>query len=546
MFCNNQRKSIAIFKGDDTNFEGNRKLYIDIQTEADLSDVVLTFSFLGTKKEFEGLPSDGMIEISFSKEETSKFPLGLSFATLTAEDLDGKVRTIDNRIGILVTNDVRLAYNGDNEVVSIKIGTINADVVAPNEEAQYGQAADARATYLALEDLADQIKSGGGGSGVAQLVIETTYTELKSWRDSNRLITGMRYRISDYVCTTNGVDGITSAGKRFDIVVTALTTNKLSEFASALPNETNNQFPSNVNFSAWKIWYCLDNDTTRFSWALDDSTGRGVIYRMIDEWENDVAYDFKNIKFRPVGAGLHIGSLCFTFSADNGSTDSSLNGGSNQVTCNKIFNNYNSDGTMNITKIYCAGTGIHSNTFESCGGFIVNYGCHNNTFRGANFITLYHLSWSITSGFGLNFSVFDSCSNISIGDNCRVDIRNSTGIAIGSDAYNTNISSSKFITLGNGCEGVYIKNGRNVSVGNGCRYLYFGIDKDNLYPVRNAVIGDGVQIISFTGVAQGSALQNFRMSSGLYNKTIAATTTNKLTKDAFTEIKSTSSYTLSI
>jgi hypothetical protein len=52
-----------------------------------------------------------------------------------------------------------------------------------------------------------------------------------------------------------------------------------------------------VNLSAWKIRYCLDNDATRFAWA-DAENGKGVIYRLIDEWNNDCPYDFKNILFK--------------------------------------------------------------------------------------------------------------------------------------------------------------------------------------------------------------------------------------------------------
>ena len=53
------------------------------------------------------------------------------------------------------------------------------------------------------------------------------------------------------------------------------------------------------NLNAWKIWYCLDNDESRFVWA-DGENGSGVIYRMIDEWNNDCPYDFKNIQFNRI------------------------------------------------------------------------------------------------------------------------------------------------------------------------------------------------------------------------------------------------------
>ena len=40
----------------------------------------------------------------------------------------------------------------------------------------------------------------------------------------------------------------------------------------------------------------MDNDTNRFGWT-DESNGKGVIYYMKDEWNNECPYDFKNIQF---------------------------------------------------------------------------------------------------------------------------------------------------------------------------------------------------------------------------------------------------------
>lgn len=153
MFFNKPRKPIAIFKGDDTNFDNNRKLFFEIESLDALNPEKIEFNFLGVKKLFDTIPTDGRFEVSFSREETVKFPLGTSFATLTAIDSDNRERTLDNRIAILVTNDIKLAYCGDDDkVVSIKIGTVNSNIVPPNEEAQTGEAADAKATYEALKD----------------------------------------------------------------------------------------------------------------------------------------------------------------------------------------------------------------------------------------------------------------------------------------------------------------------------------------------------------------------------------------------------------
>lgn len=123
---------------------------------------------------------------------------------------------------------------------------------------------------------------------------EITWSDLKEARDNSKLIPGRQYRITDYQCTTAQI-GTTSAGHQFDIIVTADSKDTLSEEARAALHSGDTYFKDN-NLNAWKIWYCLDNDITRFGWA-DTTNGKGVIYRMIDEFNNDCPYDFKNILY---------------------------------------------------------------------------------------------------------------------------------------------------------------------------------------------------------------------------------------------------------
>lgn len=307
-------------------------------------------------------------------------------------------------------------------------------------------------------------------------VIETTWQGLKTLRDNSQLVAGSLYRITDYNCTTTQQD-TQSAGHQFDIVLLALSEDKLAEEGWAMMNESNiydvtfadgvtlkcyvwnigggginvsrvdnhkgqiglpisdfvfneinktattedwesgdmngtdipyNYF-QNSKLEAWKVWYCLDNDTDRFAWAdssVDEDTqesiyirygggggapifhatcirnsqydtvvsdinyygfdsngypnkvytrtatpsindsvftitgggsppgafgtvesytpahqgtglpnGRGVIYRLIDEFNNDVAYDFKNIMFL-AGTNYH-----YTFGYYDSSND---------------------------------------------------------------------------------------------------------------------------------------------------------------------------------------------------------------------------------
>ena len=125
-------------------------------------------------------------------------------------------------------------------------------------------------------------------------ITKITYADLKALRDAGKLIPGQSYRITDYTCTTTQA-GTQSAGHVFDIIVVADSESKLNESARAISHEGDTYF-SACNLAAWKLQYCLDNDTDRFEWA-DAANGKGVIYRMIDEYGNECPYDFKNILF---------------------------------------------------------------------------------------------------------------------------------------------------------------------------------------------------------------------------------------------------------
>ena len=127
-------------------------------------------------------------------------------------------------------------------------------------------------------------------------MISVTYAELVELRDNGELVAGMQYRITDFV-TTTAQENTRSAGHQFDVIVTADNENTLNEVARACLHNGDTYFTeAKANLAAWQIWYCLDNNAERFAWA-DAENGKGVIYRMIDEWNNDCPYDFKNILF---------------------------------------------------------------------------------------------------------------------------------------------------------------------------------------------------------------------------------------------------------
>jgi hypothetical protein len=138
-------------------------------------------------------------------------------------------------------------------------------------------------------------KGEKGDAGTSLEVTAITWDTLKALRDSGKLQKGLRYRITDYRCTTLQTD-TRSAQHPFDIIVTALSSSMLSEKALAILHDGDTYF-ANSKLQGWQLWYCLDNDVTRFAWA-DATNGKGVVYRMIDEFGNDCPYDFKNIQFK--------------------------------------------------------------------------------------------------------------------------------------------------------------------------------------------------------------------------------------------------------
>ena len=126
-------------------------------------------------------------------------------------------------------------------------------------------------------------------------LIETTYSELRDLRNNKQLIPGCWYRITDYTCTTVQAN-TQSAGHVFDILVLATSSSALSENARAVAHEGDTYF-ANSNLNTWELKYSLENNTEKFKWA-DSTNGKGVIYYMKDEWNNECPYDFRNIQFK--------------------------------------------------------------------------------------------------------------------------------------------------------------------------------------------------------------------------------------------------------
>ena len=189
-----------------------------------------------------------------------------------------------------------------------------------------------------------------------------TYAELKILRDNSQLVEGQYYRITDFVTTVDQEDA-KSAGHRFDIIVLATSSNTLNENALAAKHAEDTYF-DNSNLDVWELKYDLDNDKSKYAWA-DETNGKGVIYYMKDEFNNECSYDFKNVLFKRYKlknrSGLHIADALLS---------------SNFYSIKQAFENlknnlYSSMNSYNISFYYTKG--IYTDGYLVSGDDIYNY-----------------------------------------------------------------------------------------------------------------------------------------------------------------------------
>ena len=319
-------------------------------------------------------------------------------------------------------------------------------------------------------------------------ITSITWDELKTLRDSSKLIPGHQYRITDYQCTTTQED-TRSTGHQFDIIVTADSTNKLNEKARACLHDGDTYF-KNSNLAAWQLWYSLDDDANRFAWA-DDDLGKGVIYRMIDEWNNDCPYDFKNIQFKRYKiTSSNSSSLVGSYLATKAISDIGLEIDNND---SKMFYTFSYLGELDEQSAYKGGVledaSLIGNTLQSDDSS--PYGVHGNTIKYyfdfgienskpiQNLNNIVFLTYMEGTYYGCHSNSFDinNC-NISFGNNCSNNSFNADNESIIFDEdciYNSFYSCTNTI-LGGGCLSNLFNEGCSGNVfGSNCSYNYFGV-----------------------------------------------------------------------
>ena len=112
--------------------------------------------------------------------------------------------------------------------------------------------------------------------------IEVTYDELKKLRDKKNLIPGAKYRMIDFdtydgtqsdFASCSGIPDLPefkSAYHHFDLLLTALSTNELDSNVKALHSARDTEgYFINQDLSKWELKYDLDNDKSKYSWAVN-------------------------------------------------------------------------------------------------------------------------------------------------------------------------------------------------------------------------------------------------------------------------------------
>ena len=326
-------------------------------------------------------------------------------------------------------------------------------VIEDNELVTATALTDLDARVVQLED------TGSNQGAVPNQTIAISYADLKALRDNAQLVPGQQYRIIDYTCTTVQ-ENTRSAGHVFDIIITADSESILNEEARAIQHEGDSYFV-NCDLNAWKIWYCLDNDTERFTWA-DVTNGKGIIYRMIDEWNNDCPYDFKNIQFKHPNNTSYYPYYYYTFasSTETNNTDNSLN--ISQNCYSNIIREYIYNSKRKLNQIVFLGYRCYSNSFgQGCYSNSFGSGCYSNSFGNycySNSFGNYCYSNSFESNCDSN-SFADKCYSNSFSSSCY---SNSFGYYCNNNSF---MGDCYYNSFDNGCY--------SNSLSNSCRYNTF-------------------------------------------------------------------------
>lgn len=365
-------------------------------------------------------------------------------------------------------------------------------------------------------------------------IVNITYSELVDLKNNNNLLAGVSYRIIDYVTTTNGTttdsaEPSRSAGHPFDIIVRAISENQLSEVASCALHEGDTYF-ANRNLSAWQVWYDINNDTTKYTWA-DAENGKGVIYRMIDENQNDLPYDFKNIQFYRGKTLAKYSNFADRMTAEDGyyytfcDTTTSPVSDYSITSAKGIYNTTMGVDSLKVPKLNNI-LFLFNSSYKYASNVSIGQGTYNCTFA-------YAMTVDIKGQGTYNLYLAGGLNGVTIGGGCHdISSQNIYNSYFGTACYNItvgqNITSSKLsdynknITIGNNCYDIELGIYANyVNIGNNCESCIF-----DYYPYylnigdynRYIRVRPYVRAVNTPSGTSSAPFQNYVLNYGLRGK----------------------------
>ena len=380
-------------------------------------------------------------------DEVAKQLVNKVDATTHTEDLKKKVDTTDfetykesvaSQFTTEQTEREQLSQNLDSAIENINS---NTESITDLQNSKVNTT-DYDTTVSNLNNLTEKVTTLEENTVTTELINQTknecenlkevTYEELSTLIQSNELIPGSLYRMTDYQTVTDSTNGQVSVDwHKFDLILRALSSNTISRNCSAISE----YYPK---ASEWNIVYSMDN-------SIQGS--KGIILSMTDENGNYAPYDFKSIKIKkykisslgtnidsnenPWMVGLYIGEqstgmynvqdddfkYIYTFSSDT-YTDASSDCKGNKVDTlgNIIFSGSNNKCYGRNNVIYKNG---NNNIIKGSDNFIGEQ-CSNNTI---DVNTSKNIIYGMSSGNNLNSEstkcvLYNSVKNTTIGNAC--------------------------------------------------------------------------------------------------------------------------------
>jgi hypothetical protein len=283
-------------------------------------------------------------------------------------------------------------------------------------------------------------------------MIEIEYADLVALRNSSGLTSGMQYRITDFVTTVHSGLTTTSAGHPFDIIAFADDESTLNENVRFIQQEGDTYF-ANSNLAAWEGKYTIDNDPNRFDWAAADGSGKGVIYYLKDEFDNECGYDFKNVLYNGItfpNTATTINNV-YTFCITGATNSDASLSSSNKVNNNVIpcLTNNDGNGSLILNETIFFGTENYNNTFGK-NAYLNKFGpsTYRNVFgddcSGNTFTT--NCEWNHVGNYCCNNFFNADFRQNTIGNGFQEN--QSTSAAIENNTFNTSCHKIQFNTGG--------------------------------------------------------------------------------------------------